>query len=201
MHPASSARRRTFRPHRVGRSDFLRDSGKRYAVIPDEVEQAVSEHAGLCIDMRTDEILISADEHAQTSVSNMATATPLGPPGPRRRRSSTPGCSSWTRNQGSASVPRVTHRYSRTHCLWLEQFQIADYGRLTTIPSCEDDAHRSADSGRLLSSNAFDRPSVGGRPDNGPLSRPSGLRHSYRSGEPDLAGCTALDWWRDKGAS
>jgi hypothetical protein len=29
---------------------------------------------------------------------NMATATPLGPPEPRRRRSSTPGCSSWTRN-------------------------------------------------------------------------------------------------------
>jgi hypothetical protein len=28
----------------------------------------------------------------------MATATPLGPPGPRRRRSSTPGCSSWTRS-------------------------------------------------------------------------------------------------------
>jgi hypothetical protein len=35
-------------------------SGKRYAVVPDEVEQAVSEHAGLCIDMRADEILISA---------------------------------------------------------------------------------------------------------------------------------------------
>jgi hypothetical protein len=29
---------------------------------------------------------------------NMATATPLGPPEPRRQRSSTPGCSSWTRN-------------------------------------------------------------------------------------------------------
>ena len=60
LHPASCARRHTCRPHRVGRSDFLRDSGKRYAVIPDEVEQAVSEHAGLCIDMRADEILISA---------------------------------------------------------------------------------------------------------------------------------------------
>ena len=47
---------------------------------------------------------------------------------------------------------------------------IADYGRLATMPSCEDDAHRSADSGRPLSSNAFDRPSAGGRPDNGPLS-------------------------------
>src|SRR5262245_20316000 len=49
---------------------------------------------------------------------------------------------------------------------------IADYGRLTTKPSREDDAHRSADSGHPLSSNAFDRPSVGGRPDNGPLSLP-----------------------------
>ena len=29
--------------------------------------------------MRADEVLISADKHAQTSVSNMATATPLGP--------------------------------------------------------------------------------------------------------------------------
>ena len=46
----------------------------------------------------------------------------------------------------------------------------ADYGRLTTMPSCEDDAHRSADSGRPLSSNAFERSSFGGRPDNGPLS-------------------------------
>jgi len=36
----------------------------------------------------------------------------------------------------------------------------ADYGRLTTMPSCEDDTHRSADSGRPLSSNAFDRPSA-----------------------------------------
>ena len=31
----------------------------------------------------TGKALISADEHAQTSVSNMATATPLGPPGPQ----------------------------------------------------------------------------------------------------------------------
>jgi hypothetical protein len=30
-------------------------------VIPDEVEQVVSEYAGLCIDMHVDEILISAD--------------------------------------------------------------------------------------------------------------------------------------------
>jgi hypothetical protein len=145
---------------------------------------------------------------------NMATATPLGPPGPRRRRSSTPGCSgrgteglclgaaslhsghlrgigpepgtwkdsdprrlssrgsggsemaclpgnggyatpagcsvsttSWSYglrrarrlvtgrshrprsacpNQARLALLAVTHRYKRTHCLWLEQFQIAD---------------------------------------------------------------------------
>ena len=56
----------------------------------------------------------------------------------------------------------------------------ADYGRLTTMPSCEGDAHRSADSGRPLSSNAFDQPSVVGSPDNGPLSR-----------SPVIAVCTA----------
>jgi len=147
--PASCARRHTGRPHRVCRCDFLRDSGKRYAVIPDEVEQAVREHAGLCIDIRADEILISADEHAQTSVSNMATATPLGPPGPRRRRSSTPGCSSWTRNQGSASLAplAVTHRYNRTHCLWLGQFQI--------------DARSGWQASRLCGSRRADHPAMG----------------------------------------
>jgi hypothetical protein len=36
---------------------------------------------------------------------NMVTVTHLGLPGPRRRRSSTPGCSSWTRSHPSpASV-------------------------------------------------------------------------------------------------
>ncbi len=41
----------------------------------------------------------SADEHVQTSESpNMAAATPSARREPRRRRSSTPGCSSWTRN-------------------------------------------------------------------------------------------------------
>ena len=42
---------------------------------------------------------------------NMATATPLGPPGPRRRRSSTPGCSSWTRNHPPTEsvFPRARH--------------------------------------------------------------------------------------------
>jgi len=43
-----------------------------------------------------------ASAHRQMSMPkpvcpNMATSTPLGPPGPRRRGSSTPGCSSWTR--------------------------------------------------------------------------------------------------------
>jgi hypothetical protein len=43
--------------------------------------------------------LLGSDEHAQTSESpNMATATPSARRGPRRRRSSTPGRSSWTRS-------------------------------------------------------------------------------------------------------
>jgi hypothetical protein len=42
---------------------------------------------------------------------NMAIATPRGPPGHRQRRSSTPGCSSWTRSHPPASVfPRAQHR-------------------------------------------------------------------------------------------
>ena len=73
------------------------------------------------------------------------------------------------------------------------EFAHIDYGRLTTMPSWEDDAHRSADSRRPLSSNAFDRPNVGGRPDNGPLSLPPtialtqlGQRHHL---QPSV-GCT-----------
>ena len=46
-----------------------------------------------------DDILISADEHAQTSRPEHGDHRhSLGPPGPRRRRSSTPGCPSWTRS-------------------------------------------------------------------------------------------------------
>ena len=46
---------------------------------------------------------MATNSHRQVSIPkpvcpNIATATALGPPGPRRRRSSTPGCSSWTRN-------------------------------------------------------------------------------------------------------
>src|SRR6059058_5828139 len=100
----------------------------------------------------TGKALISADEHAQTSVSNMATATPLGRPGPRRRRSSTPGCSSWTRNQGSASALAITHRHNRTHCLWLEQFQIADLVRVTAVTVAGVVTLRSSSSERLLRS-------------------------------------------------
>jgi hypothetical protein len=146
--------------------------------------------------------------HRQMSIPkqvwpNMATATPLGLPGPRQRRSSTPGCPSWTPSHpppasvfprarhgrslprcgvltfrhlrgigsltgnlegsyflalwsqahmpscnrqvtstsirmarpGPATAPAVTHRYKRAHCLWLEQFQIADSARVTFPPS------------------------------------------------------------------
>ena len=49
---------------------------------------------------------------------NMATATPLGPPEPRRRRSSTPGSSSGTRSHPPlASVfPRARHGRSLSRC-------------------------------------------------------------------------------------
>jgi hypothetical protein len=44
---------------------------------------SVSEYSTSCIDIRADELLISADEHAQTSESpNMATATPSARRGP-----------------------------------------------------------------------------------------------------------------------
>jgi hypothetical protein len=58
------------------------------------------------------------DEHAQPECPNMATATPLGPPGPRRRRSSTPGCSSWTRNHPppESVFPRARHGRSLPRC-------------------------------------------------------------------------------------
>jgi hypothetical protein len=54
-----------------------------------------------------------SDEHAQTSESpNMTTATPPARRGPRRRRSSTPGCSSWTRShpQPAAVLPESAAR-------------------------------------------------------------------------------------------
>ena len=37
--------------------------------------------------------------------------------------------STWP-NQARLALLAVTHRYKRTHCLWLEQFQIADYARV-----------------------------------------------------------------------
>jgi len=37
--------------------------------------------------------------------------------------------STWP-NQARLALLAVTHRYKQTHCLWLEQFQIAEYSRL-----------------------------------------------------------------------
>src|SRR5690242_2392832 len=37
--------------------------------------------------------------------------------------------STWS-NQARLALLAVTHRYKRAHCLWLEQFQIAEYGRV-----------------------------------------------------------------------
>jgi hypothetical protein len=42
--------------------------------------------------------------------------------------------STWP-NQARLAPLAVTHRYDRTHCLWLEQFQIVDSARVTFPPS------------------------------------------------------------------
>src|SRR5207249_869460 len=44
-------------------------------------------------------------------------------------------------------LPAVTHRYKRARCLWLEQFQIAEYLRLAAIRDWRRVAHISARSG------------------------------------------------------
>jgi hypothetical protein len=46
-------------------------------------------------------------------------------------------------NPGPATAPAVTHRYKRTHCLWLEQFQIADSARLVSAWPVRAGARRS----------------------------------------------------------
>jgi hypothetical protein len=46
-------------------------------------------------------------------------------------------------NPGPVIAPAVTHRYKRTHCLWLEQFQIADSARLRLGPTGWASARRS----------------------------------------------------------
>jgi hypothetical protein len=69
--------------------------------------------------MRPGNTLISAwMSMPKPECPNMATATPLGPPGPRRRRSSTPGCSSWTRNHPppESVFPRARHGRSLPRC-------------------------------------------------------------------------------------
>jgi hypothetical protein len=42
--------------------------------------------------------------------------------------------SAWS-NQARLALLTVTHRYNRTPCLWLEQFQIADSARSSRIPA------------------------------------------------------------------
>jgi hypothetical protein len=72
-------------------------------------------------------LAIRPDEHAQTSVSNMATATPLGPPGPDGGEAARRVAQAGRATKARLAPLAVTHRYNRTHCLWLEQFQIAEY--------------------------------------------------------------------------
>jgi hypothetical protein len=53
--------------------------------------------------------------------------------------------STWP-NQARLAVLAVTHRYSRTHCLWLEQFQIADSARLDGWPAVKRKPRRFSSS-------------------------------------------------------
>jgi hypothetical protein len=55
--------------------------------------------------------------------------------------------SAWS-NQARLALLAVTHRYKRTHCLWREQFQIADLVRVACWPVCGGRDARSANSER-----------------------------------------------------
>jgi hypothetical protein len=85
-----------------------------------------------------------------------AVAGPAGRTGPRL--TSRPRCSSPARCAASSgTAPRQPQRTLHKSGLITqrdprrEPDAIADYGQLTTMPSCADDAHGSADSGRALS--------------------------------------------------
>ncbi len=45
-------------------------------------------------------------------------------------------------NQARLAFLAVTHRYKQNHCLWLEQFQIAEYALIHPVPSGADVARR-----------------------------------------------------------
>src|SRR5260370_18307878 len=87
-------------------------------------------------------------------------------------------------NQARLAFLAVTHRYKRTHCLWLEQFQIADYACSDGALKSTVTASRSPRSARIpvvlgrlrLSQNLPFCPSdLGpGIPDRRPCSRSSG---------------------------
>jgi hypothetical protein len=51
--------------------------------------------------------------------------------------------STWP-NQARLAPLAVTHRHNRIHCLWLEQFQIADYFSCLAGLPCDSDARRSS---------------------------------------------------------
>src|SRR5260370_19150562 len=111
-------------------------------------------------------------------------------------------------NQARLAFLAVTHRYKRTHCLWLEQFQIADYACSDGALKSTVTASRSPRSARIavvlgrlrLSQNLpFCARDLGpGIPDRGPCSwswgaacaRPAGPLLSA-GGRAD-AGCRAL---------
>jgi len=57
--------------------------------------------------------------------------------------------STWP-DQARLPLLTVTHRYKRAHCLWLEQFQIADYLSVSLAVTDSLREYRTADSGRRV---------------------------------------------------
>jgi hypothetical protein len=56
--------------------------------------------------------------------------------------------STWS-NQARLALLAVTHRYKRAHCLWLEQFQIADFVLRVDGQYAAAERHRAVSSGVL----------------------------------------------------
>jgi hypothetical protein len=88
--------RSTLTAENIRRSDFL--LGRKEMLLGNRRQgrESVSEYSSSCIGMSADDALISADEHVQTSGPRTWRPPLLGRRGPRRRRSSTLGCSSRT---------------------------------------------------------------------------------------------------------
>ena len=101
-------------PYVFGREDSLSERWIRLHGDRQKCRESMSEYSITCIDIRLDKTLISADEHAQTSVSEHGDCHSPARRGSRRRRRSTPGCSSWARNHPppESVFPRAARKAS-----------------------------------------------------------------------------------------